>query len=80
MTVSNIIMSLDDELVKKARKIAIDKDTSITGLIRKYLQELVEQEELSNTTAAAELESLFRQSKAVVGRKTWSRDELHDRR
>ena len=80
MTVSNITMSLDDELVKKARKIAIDKDTSITGLIRKYLQELVEQEELSNTTAAAELESLFRQSKAVVGRKTWSRDELHDRR
>jgi len=78
--VSNITMSLDDELVKKARKIAIDKDTSITGLIRKYLQELVEQEELSNTTAAAELESLFRQSKAVVGRKTWSRDELHDRR
>jgi len=80
MTVSNITMSLDDELVKKARKIAIDKDTSITGLIRKYLQELVEQEELSNTTAAAELESLFRQSKAVVGRKTWPRDELHDRR
>jgi len=80
MTVSNITMSLDDELVKKARKIAMDKDTSITGLIRKYLQELVEQEELSNTTAAAELESLFRQSKAVVGRKTWSRDELHDRR
>jgi len=78
--VSNITMSLDDELVKKARKIAMDKDTSITGLIRKYLQELVEQEELSNTTAAAELESLFRQSKAVVGRKTWSRDELHDRR
>jgi len=78
--VSNITMSLDDELMKKARKIAIDKDTSITGLIRKYLQELVEQEELSNTTAAAELESLFRQSKAVVGRKTWSRDELHDRR
>lgn len=77
---SNITMSLDDELVKKARKIAMDKDTSITGLIRKYLQELVEQEELSNTTAAAELESLFRQSKAVVGRKTWSRDELHDRR
>ena len=39
---SNITMSLDDELVKKARKIAMDKDTSITGLIRKYLQELVE--------------------------------------
>ena len=78
--VSNITMSLDDELVKKARKIAIDKDTSLTGLIRRYLQELVEQEERSNATAAAELESLFRQSKAVVGRPTWSREELHDRR
>jgi hypothetical protein len=80
MIVPNIAMSLDNELIKKARKIAIDKDTSLTGLIRKYLQELVEQEEQSNATAAAELESLFRQSKAVVGRKTWSRDDLHDRR
>lgn len=76
----NVTMSLDEELLKKARKIAIEKDTSLTGLIRRYLQELVEQEEVLKSMAASDLESLFGSSRAVVGPKTWSRDELHARR
>ena len=77
---SNITMSLDDELLKKARKIAVEKDTSLTGLIREYLQQLVEREEGLKDLAAAELESLFRRSQAVVGPRGWSRDELNARR
>ncbi len=75
----NITMSIDAELLKRARKIAIEKDTSLTGLIRSYLQELVEKEEVLKVTATLELESLFASSEAVVGKKTWSRDELHAR-
>ncbi len=75
----NITMSIDAELLKRARKIAIEKDTSLTGLIRSYLQELVEKEEVLKVTATSELESLFASSEAVVGKKTWSRDELHAR-
>lgn len=73
-------MSLDDDLLKKARKIAVDKDTSLTGFIRDYLQQLVEREEGLKDLAAVELESLFRRSRAVVGRKSWPRDDLHARR
>lgn len=76
----NITMSIDRELLKRARKIAIDKETSLTGLIRDYLVELVEREEVFKEMAAYELESLFTDSKAVVGDKTWTRDELHGRR
>jgi hypothetical protein len=76
----NITMSIDGELLKKARKIAIDRDTSLTGLIRSYLEELVEKEEVLKEVAVNELESLFLSSKAVVGQKTWIRDELHVRR
>jgi hypothetical protein len=76
----NITMSIDGELLKKARKIAIDRETSLTGLIRKYLEELVEKEEVMKEVAANELESLFSSSKAVIGEKTWTRDELHVRR
>jgi hypothetical protein len=72
-------MSIDAELLKRARKIAIEKDTSLTGLIRSYLQELVQKEEVLKVTATLELESLFASSEAVVGKKTWSRDELHAR-
>ena len=42
----NITMSIDGELLKKARKIAVDRDTSLTGMIRGYLEELVEKEEV----------------------------------
>jgi hypothetical protein len=76
----NITMSIDGELLKKARKIAIDRDTSLTGLIRSYLEELVEKEEVLKEVAVNELESLFLSSKAVVGQKTWTRDDLHVRR
>jgi len=75
----NITMSIDGELLKKVRKIAIDRDTSLTGMIRSYLEELVEKEEVLKEVAANELESLFLSSNAVVGKKTWTRDELHVR-
>ena len=76
---ANITMSIDKELLKKARKIAVEKETSLTGLIRSYLKELVEKEEVLRESAAAELESLFSNSEAVVGKKTWTRDDLHAR-
>ena len=75
----NITMSIDGELLKKVRKIAIDRDTSLTGMIRSYLEELVEKEEVLKEVAENELESLFLSSNAVVGKKTWTRDELHVR-
>ena len=75
----NITMSIDGDLLKKARKIAIEKDTSLTGLIREYLEDLVRKEDLQRERAAADLEGLFARSRAVVGRKTWTRDDLHAR-
>ena len=77
---ANITMSIDDELLKEARKIAVEKDTSLTGLIRGYLKELVEKEVVLKEMAALELESIFASSEAVIGEKTWSRDDLHARR
>jgi predicted nucleic acid-binding protein len=36
----NVTLSLDDDLVKKVRKIAVDRDTTLTALIRRYLEEV----------------------------------------
>ena len=36
----NLTLSLDDELVKKARKIAVERDTTLTGMVRGYLEKL----------------------------------------
>ena len=36
----NVTLSLEDELVKEVRKIAVERDTTLTGLIRDYLEKL----------------------------------------
>ena len=76
---SNITISLDNDILKKAKKIAIDKETSFNGLIREYIKKLIDQDERSRQLMIDELDSLFAKSSAVIGRKTWTRDELHER-
>ena len=41
----NITVSVEDELYRKARIVAAQRDTSLSGLVRKHLKELVQQGE-----------------------------------
>lgn len=75
----NITMKIDDKLLKKARKIAIDKETTLTGMIRHYLERLVDREEMSKSTVIAELEEVFSTHGVEIGKIKWSREELHER-
>jgi len=75
----NITMAINADLLKKARKIAVDKDTTVTGLIRNYLENLVEQEGKSKKETISELVELLNRSSAEVGKKTWTREDLHER-
>ena len=75
----NITMAIDEDLLKKARKVAIDKNTTLTGLIRNYLMSITEKEENRKKQIVLELESLFSVSRAKMGKKTWTRGELHER-
>ncbi len=34
---SNITLSVDDKIIKKVRKIAIDKNTTLTAMVRDFL-------------------------------------------
>jgi predicted transcriptional regulator len=70
----NVTLSLDDELVKKLRKIAIERDTTLTGMVRNYL------ETVAAETAAAgrqrrdreKLERSFDRFHSKVGKRTWN--------
>ncbi len=75
----NVTMSIDEDLLKNARKIAVDKNTTVTELIRTYLNDLVEQEAKNKDEIVAELTDLFDHSKALVGEKNWRREDLHER-
>ena len=76
---ANVTISIDDDVLKQAKKIAIDRDTSFNGLVRAYVESLVARDQRRREMQIEELDRLFEESTAVVGPVTWTRDELHDR-
>jgi hypothetical protein len=77
----NITLSIDEELVKQVRKIAVERDTTLTGLVRSYLQELAA-EQTKSGRKRRELEALersFEQLQIRMGKRTWKREDLYER-
>jgi hypothetical protein len=77
----NITLSLDDDLVKKIRRIAVERDTTLTGMVRDYLEEVVE-EDTSSGPRRRERETLersFERFRFRVGKRTWKRADLYAR-
>ena len=77
----NITFSIDEDLVKEARKIAIERDTTLAGLVRGFLQELAA-EHAKSGRKRRELEALersFERLQINVGKRTWKREDLYDR-
>jgi hypothetical protein len=77
----NITLSVDEELVKQVRKIAVERDTTLTGLVRSYLQELAA-EDAKSGRKRRELEALersFAQLQIRMGKRTWKREDLYER-
>jgi len=77
----NVTLSLDDKLVKEVRKIAVERDTTLTGLIRTHLQELAAEHARSGRKRREmeALEKSFRQVQFRMGKKTWRREDLYER-
>jgi len=78
----NITLSIDEELVKEVRKIAVERDTTLTGLVRAYLQELA-LEHAKSGRKRREIEALregFEKYQFNIGKRTWKREDLHERR
>ena len=77
----NITLSLDDDLVKEVRKIAVEQDTTLTGLIRAYLEQLA-RENAASGRKRREREALdrsFQHFQFKVGKRTWKRADLYER-
>jgi len=76
----NITLSLDDDLVKKVRKIAVEQDTTLTGLVRTYLENLATASASSRKRKEREaLERSFERFQFNIGKRTWTRADLYDR-
>lgn len=74
----NVTVSLSRQLLKKARLLAVRRETSISGLLAQQIEFLVGQEEAyerAERQAMALLENGFHMGGVIPA----SRDELHER-
>lgn len=76
---SNITMSIEEKLLTKAKKIAVEKNKSLTQMIREFLLKMVLKEETKKNHHIRELAKLFSSSSAKVGSKRWKREDLYAR-
>ncbi len=81
MWVVNITLSLNENLVKKVRRIAVDRDTTLTGLVRDYLENLAAEDAASGRKRREReaLERSFEDFQFKVGKRTGMREDLHAR-
>lgn len=77
----NVTLSLDPKLVKEVRKIAVERDTTLTGLIRAYLISLAADHSTHGRRRREReaVEKSFDQIQIRVGTPTWKREDLHER-
>jgi hypothetical protein len=77
----NITLSIDEKLVKEVRKISVERDTTLTGLVREHLEKL-SQENAASGRRRREREALersFAQVQIKVGTRNWRREDLYER-
>ncbi|PYX79135.1 MAG: hypothetical protein DMG70_28965 [Acidobacteria bacterium] len=77
----NLTLSLDQKVVKEARKIAVERDTTLTALVRDFREDLVPQNRFSGRMRREReaLERSFGQVQFRIGKRTWKREDLYAR-
>jgi plasmid stability protein len=74
---SNVTISIDDDLLRRARIRALENGTSVNALLRRYLQAYVGVDD-ERVRAIEGVIELSKRAKAGSDGATWSREELHD--
>jgi predicted transcriptional regulator len=75
---ANVTLKIDDELLAKARWLASRRKTSLNAIVKQKLEEFVATD-LRREATLKGLDEFYARSRARLGKRTWSRDELHER-
>ncbi len=76
---SNITLSVDEEIIKKVRKIAIDKNTTLTAMVRDFLTTVANRDNQQKKEAVRKLRASFKTMSRDMGRRKWTREALYER-
>jgi plasmid stability protein len=75
---ANLTITLDDEVLRRARLRALEQDVSVNALLRDYLEAYAAMGTTWNQ-ATDEILRLSARSRSGRGDRSWTRDELHER-
>ena len=74
-----ITLDIDEEVVKEVRKIAIDKGTTLTAMVRDYLTWVANGDAAERERRVLLLEDSFKRLSRDMGPRNWTREDLYDR-
>ncbi len=75
----NITLSIDEGVVKKVRKIAVDQDTTLTALVRDYLVTVAKKGSPNRVALAKEFRKTVKDLGRDMGPRAWRREDLYER-
>ena len=76
----NVTLALPRALLRKVKLLAVERDTSISGLLTEFLEEIVKKQDDYEAARRKAMRDLRRPPDlATVGRASWKRDDLHRR-
>jgi len=77
----NITLSIPKEILKKVKHIAVEKNTSVSGLLSRHLADIVARDDTYKKAKAGQLELMEKGFDLIgEGKTLWNREDLHDRR
>jgi len=75
----NLTLAIDEDVLLEARKCALERRTTVNQLVREYLAGLVKQQDRQRA-ARTRLKAAFATGVVEVGSRTWTREDLYERR
>ncbi|MBI5280403.1 MAG: ribbon-helix-helix protein, CopG family [Candidatus Solibacter usitatus] len=74
----NITLSVDENVLATVRRHAAERNSSVNALVREFLTGLASHQDRAKR-ARARLRQLSAKSQGQLGKKAWTREDLHDR-
>ena len=74
----NITLSVDEEVLRVVRRYAAEHDSTVNAIVREYLTGIARREDRVRDARRRLLE-LSSESEMRFGKKSWTRDDLHER-
>ena len=76
----NITLKIDEEIVKKVRKIAIDKNTTLAQMVRDFLTRVAHSDEAARKRSSAKFKKTVQKYSRTMdfSSRPWTREDLYE--